>query len=158
MMKPCTVWSTWRFSRQSRTSPTANFQKCFQKRSLSTPRKPKYSLALSVFFKHPALGMSEYEILSRASAFLLRVDGGSSILDRSMDASSPSTTEGFLQSSQKRREERSFRHKHKYTPVDEAADGSPRKLTELGWLEYVPREARPNVHIVASSHVLAPFL
>ena len=32
------------------------------------------SLALSVYFKQPDLGMTDYEILSRASAFLLAVD------------------------------------------------------------------------------------
>ena len=32
------------------------------------------SLALSVHFRHPSLGMKDYEILSRATAFLLRVD------------------------------------------------------------------------------------
>ena len=32
------------------------------------------SLALSVHFNHPDLGMKDYEILSRASAFLLSVD------------------------------------------------------------------------------------
>ena len=43
------------------------------KRHMSSGRSIK-SLALSVYFKQPDLGMKDYEILSRASAFLLAVD------------------------------------------------------------------------------------
>mmetsp|Transcript_30428 Transcript_30428/g.63806 ORF Transcript_30428/g.63806 Transcript_30428/m.63806 type:complete len:177 (-) Transcript_30428:3987-4517(-) len=40
----------------------------------SGSRRSIKSLALSVYFKQPDLGMKDYEILSRASAFLLAVD------------------------------------------------------------------------------------
>lgn len=36
--------------------------------------------------------------------------------------------------------------------------GPSRDAKDLGWLEFVPRENRPVAHVVASSHVLAPWL
>ena len=106
------------------------------------------SLALSVHFKQPELGMKDYEILSRASAFLLSVDGADDTLE------TPEGPYGHLEIAQKQREERKFRNRRKYSPVA----GEDRAMTELGWLEFVPREVRPQVHVVTSSHVLAPFL
>mmetsp|Transcript_30428 Transcript_30428/g.63803 ORF Transcript_30428/g.63803 Transcript_30428/m.63803 type:complete len:402 (-) Transcript_30428:3008-4213(-) len=44
----------------------------------------------------------------------------------------------------------------KYTPAGHPGD--ERSLKDLGWLEYAPREVRPMVHCVCSSHVLSPYL
>lgn len=86
------------------------------------------TLALSVHFKHP--DMEQYEILSRATAFLLAIDP----LDPS---NSPSATKSTL-----------------FGPA-----GKPkRRASELGWLEFCPTKFRPVVHVVASSHVLSPWL
>jgi hypothetical protein len=114
----------------------------------SKPRNLK-SLALSVYFKQPDFGMKDYEILSRASAFLLSVDGP--------EPEQSDTTKGpydHLEIAEKRRDERKYRQRHKYSQ----AGGPGRPVMELGWLEFAPREVRPQVHVVASSHVLAPFL
>ena len=106
------------------------------------------SLALSVHFKQPELGMKEYEILSRATAYLIAVDPPAS---KEKDETGPYS---HLKKSEQQREERLFQNLHKYSQP--AAPG--RQLMDLGWLEFVPREVRPQVHIVASSHVLAPYL
>jgi hypothetical protein len=42
-----------------------------------------------------------------------------------------------------------------FTPVENARD---RNVMDISWLEFVPREARPKVHIITSSHVIAPYL
>ncbi|GAX21326.1 hypothetical protein FisN_1Lh161 [Fistulifera solaris] len=106
------------------------------------------SLALSVHFKQPELGMKENEILSRATAYLVAVDPPS---DKDDDESGPYS---HLKRSEKQREERLFQNLHKYSQPT----GPGRQIMDLGWLEFVPREVRPQVHIVASSHVLAPYL
>jgi hypothetical protein len=83
------------------------------------------SLALTVSFKQPDFGMKEYEMLSRATAFLLGVDPPEEKI----------TSEGpfaHLEASQRLRELRGFQLDNKYTP---AAGGSERPATELGWLE-----------------------
>lgn len=108
------------------------------------------SLALSVHFKHPDFGMKDYEILSRASAFLLSVDPPDPL-----DGNENNGPYGHLERSERDRKEKLRRQDKRYTPV-----GGPegRELKDLGWLEYAPREVRPQVHCVCSSHVLAPFL
>lgn len=111
----------------------------------STKRSLK-SLALSVHFKQPDFGMKDYEVLSRASAFLLAVDPP--------ELSSTSDAFGHLEKNERERKIKLHRQDHKYTP----AGGPERELKDLGWLEFAPREVRPTVHCVCSSHVLAPFL
>lgn len=116
------------------------------------------SLALSVYFKQPELGMKDYEILSRASAFLLAVDpprlGGSP--DKINDDDNCDDPYAHLERNERERQLKLHKQHSRYTPAGEPGDN--RELTELGWLEYAPREVRPTVHCVCSSHVLAPFL
>jgi hypothetical protein len=107
------------------------------------------SLALSVYFKQPELGMKDYEILSRASAFLLAVDPRPDNIDSDDQYA-------HLERNQKERQLKLHKQRSRYTPAGQPGDN--RELTELGWLEYAPREVRPTVHCVCSSHVLAPFL
>ena len=107
-------------------------------------KKTYSSLALSVYFKHPDLKMKDYEILSRASAFLLGVD--------------PPESEGKgafvdLEKAEKRRKLRSLKRSTGYSPASPGGD-----VSQMGWLEFAPREYRPNVHVVASSHVVSPYL
>jgi len=105
------------------------------------------SLALSVYFKQPDFGMKDYEILSRATAFLLNID-------RSKKTEAKTGPFAHLEESEQLREEKKFRQKRKYSRPN--MEG--REVKDLGWLEFVPKEARPQVHVVTSSHVLAPFL
>ena len=116
-------------------------------RAAKAERRSVKSLALSVYFKQPDFGMKDYEILSRASAFLLAVD-----------PPEPKVNEGpygHLEKSERERQVKIHKQEHKYTPA-----GGPgnRELKDLGWLEFAPRGVRPTVHCVCSSHVLAPFL
>ncbi len=111
-----------------------------------TPPRNIQSLALSVYFKQPDFGMKDYEILSRASAFLLAVDPP--------DLKHEEGPYGHLEKNERDRKMKMFRQAHKYTP----AGGPERELKDLGWLEFAPREVRPTVHCVCSSHVLSPFL
>lgn len=104
------------------------------------------SLALSVHFKHPDMGMKKYEILSRASAFLLSVDPP--------DPKEEEGPYGHLAKSERERKLKMHKQDSKYTP----AGGPDRELKDLGWLEFAPKEVRPTAHCVCSSHVLAPFL
>ena len=105
------------------------------------------SLALSVYFKQPDFGMKDYEILSRASAFLLAVDPP--------EPEIKDGPYGHLEKNERDRKYKLHKQDHKYTPVGGPED---RELKDLGWLEFAPREVRPTVHCVCSSHVLAPFL
>jgi hypothetical protein len=117
---------------------------------VSTKKKRSIkSLALSVYFKHPDFGMKDYEILSRASAFLLGVDPPPPKID-------PNDPYAHLAENERRRQLKLHQQHSRYTPAGHPGD--KRELTELGWLEYAPREVRPVVHCVCSSHVLAPFL
>mmetsp|Transcript_9445 Transcript_9445/g.20447 ORF Transcript_9445/g.20447 Transcript_9445/m.20447 type:complete len:484 (+) Transcript_9445:111-1562(+) len=115
----------------------------------STSGRNIKSLALSVYFKQPDLGMKDYEILSRASAFLLAVDpdpsGGKA--DGPYD---------HLEKNERDRILKVHKQGSRYTPAGHPGD--QRSLQDLGWLEYAPREVRPMVHCVCSSHVLAPYL
>jgi hypothetical protein len=106
------------------------------------------SLALSVHFKQPELGMKEYEILSRATAFLLSVDGK----DESEQVKEGPY--GHLEAAEQKRNNREY----KRTFGRSQAAGAGRNVIDMGWLEFVPREVRPQVHVVCSSHVLSPYL
>lgn len=113
----------------------------------NTKKRSVKALALSVYFKLPEFGMKDYEILSRASAFLLGVDAP--------DPEKQDGPYGHLQVAEHERKLKQHRREHKHTP----ASGPPgRSLMDFGWLESVPREVRTEVHVVASSHVLSPFL
>ena len=104
-------------------------------------------LALNVHFKHPDLGMKEYEILSRATAFLLSVDPP----NPSIDSSSPYSH--LIKSKQERED---LLRKQDYAP--DPAGGPPREAKDLGWLEFCPGTFRPLAHVVAASHVLSPWM
>lgn len=106
----------------------------------------KRSLALSVHFKQPDFGMEEYEILSRASAFLVFVDPPEP--EKAIDRYS------FLEESVEQRQKLIRRQGF----VAEPAGGPRRNASQLGWLEFCPTICRPRVHCFASSHVLAPWL
>lgn len=113
-------------------------------------KKPGFkSLALSVHFKHPDLGMKEYEILSRATAFLLLVDAKD---DAEQVKDGPF---GHLDAAEQKRENREYKRAFGRS---QAGGPTGRDIIELGWLEFAPREVRPQVHVVCSSHVLSPFL
>lgn len=139
-----------------RQSPILLFRKRLGKCHASTRHHPHtfgqnffHSLALTVRFLQPDLGMTEPEILSRGTAYLLSVDGSTV-----KDSSSNNDTHSHLQASELRRAERKYKQLRGRSPVA----GEGRNLVQLGWLEYVPREVRPAVHVVCSSHVVAPFL
>lgn len=129
------------------------------------------SLALSVHFRHPSLGMKDYEILSRATAFLLRVDppepndedGGRTTKvddddddDGARGGGGKKKTSLFphLRESIDLRNKLLRRQDYKYDP----ASGPRRPPHRLSWLEFCPPAFRPNVHVVASSHVISPWL
>jgi hypothetical protein len=115
-------------------------------KAAQVPKRSVKSLALSVYFKQPDFGMKDYEILSRASAFLLAVDPPEPKVEDG--------PYGHLEKNERERKMKMYSQDHKYTP----AGGPERELKDLGWLEFAPREVRPAVHCVCSSHVLAPFL
>lgn len=123
---------------------TVAFRQAAIAATASQPRKK--SLALSVYFKQPDFGMEDYEILSRATCYLLGVDQPEQFRNEG--------PYGHLKEAEYRRKLKEHKHTHKYSP----AAGEGRPLMELGWLEFVPKEVRPQVHVVASSHVLSPFL
>lgn len=108
------------------------------------------SLALNVHFKHPELGMKDFEILSRASAFLLSVDPP----PESNGEENEQSPFSHLEKSQRDRER--LIHKQNYSP--EPAGGPSRDVKDLSWLEFCPGKHRPLAHVVTSSHVLAPWL
>ncbi|KAL7477294.1 hypothetical protein ACHAW6_003107 [Cyclotella cf. meneghiniana] len=117
-------------------------------------------LALSVHFLHPKLGMKDYEILSRATAFLLNVDppdeSAPSIPPPTPKSSAARQTKSafpHLAANQARREALLQKQDYAYSP----ASGPQRHAHELNWLEFCPSTFRPKVHVVASSHVLAPW-
>ena len=127
------------------------------------------TLALSVHFRHPDLGMKDYEILSRASAFLLNVDppNAEGIDNQSSAVSSPSSSsthnsQGHVQKSAypHLKENRDLRNQllRKQHYSFDPAGGAPRLPHQLNWLEFCPTNFRPKVHVVASSHVISPWL
>ena len=85
------------------------------------PRSVIRSLALSVYFKSPALGMQKYEVLSRATAFLLNVDPY-----YESPKEDPGGIYDHLGSNEKRRMERNFKREYGVQP----AGGPPGKSLE----------------------------
>jgi hypothetical protein len=110
--------------------------------------------------------MKDYEILSRASAFLLQVDP----LETSDEDNNTSTThdnshhdaKGYVKKSafphlkenMDQRKKLLHKQEYRYDP----ASGPARFPHELNWLEFCPTAFRPRVHVVASSHVISPWL
>ena len=88
------------------------------------------SLALNVHFKNPELGMKDYEILSRATAFLLNVDPPSDTQQ------SKKSAYDHLEASRQRRERIEANYR------EEPAGGPPRHVKDLGWLEFCPPKFR----------------
>lgn len=112
---------------------------------------------------HPDLGMKDYEILSRATAFLLNVDPPNPEDESSNQSAALSdNTHGHVTQSAypHLKENRDLRNKllrkqhYSYDP----ASGPPRAPHQLNWLEFCPTNFRPKVHVVASSHVISPWL
>jgi len=123
--------------------------------NISTASKFKQSmrtLALNVHFKHPSLGMKKHEILSRATAFLLSVDPKD--LTNQGDEQDQRSPYDHLAKSRTERESQSRKQDYAFEP----AGGKRRNASELDWLEFCPGKFRPLVHVVASSHVLSPWL
>jgi len=114
------------------------------------------SLALSVHFISTDLGMKDYEILSRATAFLLQVDPPDEEKDTSNSKNTQSKSSSFPHLSENINIRKRLLQKqdYKYNP----ATGPKRKPSQLNWLEFCPTAFRPKVHVVASSHVVSPFL
>jgi hypothetical protein len=118
------------------------------------------SLALSVHFLHPKLGMKDYEILSRATAFLLNVDppddSGPSITHApNKNTTGRQTKSAFPHLATNKAQRDAFLHKQDY--AYDPASGPKRHAHQLNWLEFCPTNFRPKVHVVASSHVLSPW-
>lgn len=109
------------------------------------------SLALSVHFRQPSFGMKKYEILSRATAFLLAVDPPHCENDN-LQKNKPSA-HSHLKEREEERSLKTLKRNYKFEP----AGGPSRDAKDLGWLEFCPAESRPLVHVIASSHVLAPW-
>ena len=125
---------------------------------LRAPERAIKSVALSVYFQHPAFGMKDYEILSRATAFLLSVDGKSvptaGGAGSATAAAAKADPYSHLEAAEQHRQEREYKSLFgRSLPT-----GPGRLMMDMGWLEFVPREYRPTVHVVCSSHVVAPYL
>ena len=109
-----------------------------------TARRGIKSLAFTTYFMQPELGMTKYEDLCRGTAFLLAVDPP--------DPSGKGPY-GHLEASEIERQLRDFKRKKNFTPP--VTKGN---VMDMGWLEFLPREFRPNVHVLTTSHVVSPFL
>lgn len=118
----------------------------------SSAKRSTRSLALNVHFKHPDLGMKDYEILSRASAFLLSVDPASDIQSNN----NPEKESPYSHIAKSQQERERLIHKQNYSP--EPAGGPKRHVKDLSWLEFCPGKHRPLTHVVTASHVLSPWL
>ena len=125
------------------------------------------TLALSVHFLCPELGMKDYEILSRASAFLLQVDppeanSNEHNITSPISNNSHHDAKGYVKKTAfpHLKENMDLRKKllHKQEYKYEPASGPARFPHELNWLEFCPSAFRPTVHVVASSHVISPWL
>ena len=121
-------------------------------RSRSTPinsvshRRGIKSLAFTTYFLQPDLGMKDYEYLSRSTASLLAVDPP--------DPSGQGPY-GHLEAADAKRKVRDFKRQKNFSP---AMGSKSDQVKDMGWLEFMPREHRPNVHCLCSSHVVSPFL
>ena len=106
--------------------------------------------------------MKDYEILSRATAFLLQVDPpdeeddeeGTSSNKNTQSKSKSSSSFPHLSENINIRKKLLQKQDYKYNP----ATGPKRTPSQLNWLEFCPTAFRPKVHVVASSHVVSPFL
>jgi hypothetical protein len=109
-----------------------------------TTKRGIKSLAFTTYFRQPDLSMTKYEDLCRGSAFLLAVDP-------------PDPTGkgpyGHLEAAEIERKLRDFKRKKNFTPP--IGKGN---VKDMGWLEFMPREYRPKVHVLTASHVVSPFL
>ena len=115
------------------------------------------SLALSVYFRNEALGMKEYEILSRATAFLVAVDPPTPNENpNSGDRNNKNASNLYQHMIDNEARVKSKLHKQDY--AYEPAGGPTRNAQDLNWLEFCPGHFRPLVHVMASSHVLSPWL
>ena len=101
--------------------------------------------------------MKDYEILSRATAFLLNVDPPDNAtppsLPRAPSAHHTKSAFPHLVANKARRESLLQKQDYAHPP----ASGPKRHAHQLNWLEFCPSTFRPTVHVVASSHVLAPW-
>ena len=88
--------------------------------------------------------MTEYENLCRGTASLL-----------SVDPPGPKRQGPYshLEAAEEKRKRQEFQKQHGYSPA--TGTGT---VDEMGWLQFMPKEHRPNVHVVTSSHVASPFL
>lgn len=93
--------------------------------------------------------MKDYEILSRATAFLVNVDPKNDAIEVK------DGPYGHLQAAEEKRREREYKQTYGRS---QASGKAGEDLINMGWLEFVPKEVRPRVHIVCSSHVVAPYL
>lgn len=108
--------------------------------------------------------MTDYEILSRATAFLLQVDPPDPNEERttidddattkSRDVFKKKKTFPHLKENIELRKKLLRKQDYKYDP----ATGPPRLPHQLNWLEFCPAAFRPRVHVVASSHVISPWM
>jgi hypothetical protein len=112
---------------------------------LCEAKKRLKSLALSVYFKQLELGMKDHEILSRATAYLLAVDAKDPLSDSKFP---------HLELAERKRNERVYKDAYGRT---QAGGPAGRDIMDLSWLEFVPCEVRPTVHVVCSAHVVSPF-
>jgi len=111
------------------------------------------SLAFTTHFLQPDLGMTEYEYLSRSTASLLSVDPRGTTTRSNTDGKGK--VYSHLESADVKRKVRDFKRRHNYSP---AVRGTRDDVNDMGWLEFMPKEHRPNVHCLCSSHVVSPFL
>lgn len=139
------ITATWRWNSSSPSSKPANFEKN-DVDDVKKRKNTQKSVALSVYFKHPDFNMQKHEILSRATAFLLSVDPR-------IENRSESDPFSHLEEAEIDREVKDIQRKYNFSPA--AGRG---KVSDMNWLEFVPKEHRPNVHVVCSSHVISPFL
>mmetsp|Transcript_21678 Transcript_21678/g.45414 ORF Transcript_21678/g.45414 Transcript_21678/m.45414 type:complete len:535 (+) Transcript_21678:1414-3018(+) len=111
--------------------------------------------------------MKDYEILSRATAFLLQVDPpdpseNDEQQPNDKESKSHDAHQGFvkktafphLKENMELRKKLLRKQDYKYDP----AGGPPRLPHQLNWLEFCPTAFRPKVHVVSSSHVISPWL
>lgn len=102
--------------------------------------------------------MKDYEILSRATAFLLRVDPpdpNDEERTTSREAVAKKTSLfPHLKENRDLRNRLLRKQDYRYDP----ATGPRRMPHQLNWLEFCPVAFRPRVHVVASSHVISPWM
>lgn len=140
--------SSWKARTESLSTTVQSMSFATQATTSTTKKR---SLALSVHFYQPDLGMNDYEILSRATAFLLGVDAPDTTTDTTTN-----NPYAHLDIAEQQRQLKQYKRQH--NGMSPAGGPKGRKVMDMSWLEFVPKEVRPQVHVVCSSHVLAPFL